>query len=214
MLPTIPFLALVGAATAAAASSAQTTVEITYVGFIFPTLDASVIGVNNSVTTMMLHCPSNTTVTTDSCDLNSGSQLFTGNPTTMAYTSSTTLRIDNTTSLTYKVNCDLHTTKESAYCTGQRTNHIIGASTTVTKTWSTEEWFSGYKMSTATVRVTAGVEKLKAAESTTTKTSAATTGSDSAAQTSSTDNAAGPAITQHVVAAGVAALFGGAAIML
>jgi hypothetical protein len=118
---------------------------------------------------------------------------------------------------TYKINCDLHTAKDSAYCTGLRTNHIVGTATTVTTTWSSEEWFSQYKTNTATVRVTAGVEKLKAAEAkATTKTSEAATTSDSTAQTSSTnsDNAAGPAISQHVVAAGVAALIGGAAILL
>lgn len=101
MLGYIPLLALAGAASATTSlhtttaaplttASAQTTLNVTFIAISFSTLDASIVGKDDSATTMLLKCHANATATED-CGLPQNTLLFTSAPDTMAYTWSTTL---------------------------------------------------------------------------------------------------------------------------
>ncbi|KAI5467806.1 hypothetical protein BGZ63DRAFT_372178 [Mariannaea sp. PMI_226] len=147
-------------------------------------------------------------------------QLITYAPNTFIYHFSTVLLSSITNS--YTIKCHLDLAKDTADCNAVIHQTVPGKTTT---TRSMETDYAGFTSTPVYVTVTAGAEKLKGEENSATtsketgapKTAAAATTSSTATalfSTAKSSNPAAPAATQHGLVAGIAAVVGGAAMIL
>ncbi|KAF4463385.1 hypothetical protein FALBO_9797 [Fusarium albosuccineum] len=224
-------------AVAAAAVGAQTTTVDIFLPIVDKQpLDASIVGGSAEATTFAIHCPKGTP--SDECGL-PGTQTVIAGPSTVHYTYSVEGDGDEYGYMTQDLQCSLDSKRDMATCSITMAQEISGSEESQVTTTSAK----GYLEFVVPVTVTAGFANLKSAsagdddasagasatdsESTGASkpkaTGAAATdavestsaaGSDAAATPVSTDNAAGPMVTQNAVLAGVAAVVGGAAMLL
>ncbi|KAH6900805.1 hypothetical protein B0T10DRAFT_471660 [Thelonectria olida] len=178
MLQRLPLFAFCSVAAAAA----QTTVTVYFPAYSEDGLEASVVGVKDTVTTYALNCPD--TAEEDECGMPDG-LLLTFGPTTLAYTYTTVFEAEETgqsITASNSLNCRLQLTKDLADCTAvvdqsiSGTNSIVTLSTTVTGLTSTP----------LIVTVTAGADKLGDEASTATSTGSATGASETGESTTKT----------------------------
>lgn len=221
-----------------AIAAAQTTT----VGFWLPMFDAqdlqaSVIGVKGEATTLALGCPNGADAM--ECGISSSVTIVAGKS-TLSYAfdagsdeefqKATQAYICNMTPSIYEFTCTIT-------LTGEMSGSAISSSTVA----STKGSKSDYDDLIVPITVTAGANKLPDAapasttgvskptgttsgaestasdsdsESSSESTSATASGSDAASTPTETDNAAGPMVTSNAILAGVAAVVGGAAMLL
>ncbi|KAF4963693.1 hypothetical protein FSARC_8337 [Fusarium sarcochroum] len=218
-----------------AAVAAQTTT----VNFLLPlydrqALEGSVVGVKDGATTIAIHCPKGTD--SDECGI-AGTDTVVGGPSTMHLTYSMPADPEyDVGEAKQDYGCVLDPKNDRATCSVTQIE-ILSGSTKTTKMTTAQ---NGYKTFLQAITVTAGVDKLsgdddddtsaapgasatdseptsaskpKATDAQATESTDATPSSDAAATPVNSDNAAGPAVTQNAVLA-VAAVVGGAAMLL
>ncbi|UNI21849.1 hypothetical protein JDV02_007801 [Purpureocillium takamizusanense] len=229
--------ALAGAALAADSGSSSTT---TVVPVLFPLFDkqdlvGSVVDAEPKLTTFAVACAPG--VKPEDCGFPGTFTVLQG-PETWSLSFGVSMSLgDSSTVAAQDANCKLDAAKDVATCVATE-SQLDGETTMQT---STSEVLTGYKSLMIPVTVTAGLDKLSAPAPGATQTdaqakpttgasstgastgasasvSATASGSGAAAKSSSassttTTNAAGPAVTQNAVLAGVAAVVGGAMMM-
>ncbi|KAM0563705.1 hypothetical protein ACHAPJ_001436 [Fusarium lateritium] len=218
-----------------AAVAAQTTT----VNFLLPlydrqALEGSVVAVKDGATTIAIHCPKG--ADSNDCGILSTDTVV-GGPSTMHLTYS--MHADpeyDVGEAKQDYDCKLDPKNDMATCSVTQVE-ILSGSTKTTKMTTAQ---GGYKTMLLPITVTAGVNKLNASDdddasaapgasatdseptsaskpkatgAQATESADATTSSDAAATPANSDNAAGPAVTQNAVLA-VAAVVGGAAMLL